>query len=79
MGVSILESMIEYLVGGLTGIATGIGEGLNTLVQSIFLTTSADGGTELSIYGGIILAFAGVSLAVGLSRMVVSWLTSLGN
>lgn len=79
MGVSILESMISYLVGGLTGIATGIGEGLNALVQSIFLTAGTDGQMELSTYGGIILAFAGVSLSVGLSRKVVSWLTTLGN
>lgn len=79
MGVNILESMIEFLVGGITGIATGIGEGLNSLVQSIFLVPVEGGGTELSVYGGVILAFGGIALAIGLSRRVVAWLTSLGN
>lgn len=79
MGVNILEQMIEYLVGGITGIANGIGTGLNSLVQSIFLAPAEGGGMELSVYGGLILAFGGIALAVGISRMVVSWLTSLGN
>lgn len=80
MGVTLLEQMVTVLVGGISGIATGIGSGLNELVSAIFLTTDTTSGeTELSIYGTVILVFAGIGLSIGLSRLVVSWLTSLGN
>lgn len=78
---NILQEIISILVGGISGIATGIGEGLGNLVQSIFLTgagTTADPYT-LSTFGGVIIIFAGVALAIGLSRWVVNWVTSLGN
>lgn len=76
---SILTEIISLLVAGITGIATGIGEGLSSLVQNIFLTVSETGAVEgLSTFGGVIVIFAGVSLAIGLSRWVVSWVTSLG-
>ena len=75
---AILIEIISILVAGISGIATGIGEGLSTLVTSIFLTVGADGAMELTTFGGLIVVFAGVSLAIGLSRWVVNWLTSLG-
>lgn len=75
---SILNEIISLLTGGLTGIATGIGEGLQNLVTSIFLEGTGETQT-LSVFGGIVIVFAGVALAVGLSRWVVSFLTSLGN
>lgn len=78
---AVLTEIITLLTGGITGIASGIGTGLSNLVQQIFLTGS---GTEadpyaLSTYGGVIIIFAGVALAIGLSKMVVNWVTSLGN
>lgn len=78
---AVLTSIISLLVGGISGMATGIGQGLGDLVKNIFLTGT---GTEsdpyaLSVFGGVIIIFAGVSLAIGLSRMVVNWVTSLGN
>lgn len=77
---AVLASMIEILVGGITGIASGIGSGLSTLVQKIFLEVSAQGEIQgLSAFGGVICIFAGIGLAVGLSRMVVQWVQSLGN
>ena len=77
---SILTEIISLLVAGITGIATGIGEGLSNLVQSIFLNVGESGSIEgLSTFGGVIVIFAGVSLAIGLSRWVVNWVTSLGS
>lgn len=73
-GTAILTSIIEILVGGITGIAQGIGEGLSTLVTSIFLT--AQGG--LSVFGTLVVVFAGISLAIGLCRLIVRWLSTLG-
>ena len=74
---AVLTEIISILTGGISGIATGIGSGLGNLVSSIFLDTTGDG-TKLSVFGGLIVVFAGVSLAIGLSRWVVNWLTSLG-
>lgn len=72
----ILKQIIEILVGGITGIASGIGSGLTALAQSIFL--GAEPGT-LTVFGGLVVVFAGISLAIGLCRWVVNWITSLGS
>lgn len=72
---SILNQIIEILIAGITGIASGVGSGLTTLAQSIFL--GAEAGT-LSVFGGLVVVFAGISLAIGLCRWVVDWITSLG-
>lgn len=77
---TILTEIIALLVAGITGIASGIGAGLSELVQSIFLEVGEGGAIEgLSTFGGLIIVFAAVSLAIGLSRWVVNWVTSLGN
>lgn len=72
----ILKQIIEILVGGITGIASGIGSGLTALAQSIFL--GSEPGT-LTVFGGLVVVFAGISLAIGLCRWVVNWITSLGS
>ena len=73
---SILQEIISLLVGGLTQVATGIGSGLQSLVENIFLNADKSG---LSTYGGVIVIFAGVSLAIGLCTKIVTWVTTLGN
>lgn len=74
----ILTEIVTLLTGGIEGMATGIGEGLGNLVQAIFVDASGET-TKLSVFGGITIVFAGVALAIGLSRWVTNWLTSLGN
>ena len=76
---TILQEIIALLVAGITGLASGIGAGLTELVQAIFLKVSETGTVEgLSTFGGLIVVFAGISLAIGLSKWVVNWVTSLG-
>lgn len=70
---NILQEIITILVSGITGIATGLGNGVSNLVSSIFITEG-----NLSVFGGVIVVFAGLGLAVGLSRWVMNFLTSLG-
>lgn len=80
-GVEMMKAIIEILVGGITEMAKGIGGGLSTLAQSIFLQTTGEGAsatTSLSTFGVLIVVFAGISLAVGLSRWVVNFVASLG-
>ncbi len=74
---ALMSEIISLLVGGITGVATGIGGGLSTLAQNIFLDVSGDTKT-LSVFGALIVIFAGISLAIGLSRWVVNFVTSLG-
>lgn len=80
-GTAIVTQIISILTAGIKGIATGIGEGLSSLVQSIFFVTTTVGDTTtttMSTFGILVCVFAGISLAIGLSRLVVRWLSSLG-
>lgn len=76
-GTSILTAIIEILVGAISGIATGIGSGLSDLATNIFLT-GAEGSATLSAFGTLVVVFAGISLAMGLCRWVLNFITSLG-
>ena len=77
-GTAIVSQIIEILVSGISGIATGIGGGISELVRSIFFTTTGET-TTMSLFGIMIVVFAGISLAIGLSRWVLQFLTSLGS
>ena len=76
-GTALVTEIIQILVSGITGIATGVGQGLSELARAIFFTTSGETET-LSVMGILIVAFAGISLAIGLCRWVLNFLTSLG-
>lgn len=73
----LLNEIITLLIGGLTDMAAGFGQGLNDLVSNIFIDSTGDG-TKLSVFGGVIVIFAAISLAIGLSRWVVNFVGSLG-
>lgn len=74
---AVMQEIISLLGSGITSIATSVGTGLSTLVKNIFLDSSGET-TKLSEFGGLIIIFAGVSLAIGLCRWVTNWVTSLG-
>lgn len=78
---SVVTEIIQIMTSGLTGIGTAVGNGLTSMVQSIFLTGAgtSDNPYALSVFGGVIAVFAGISLAFGLSRWVLNFVTSLGN
>jgi len=75
---AVLTEIVQLLTAGISGIASGIGSGLQALVTNIFLDTTQSG-TTLSTFGGVIVIFGAVALAIGLSRFIVNWLTSWGN
>ena len=76
-GTAVVTAIIEILVSGITGIAQGVGAGLSELAEAIFFTgTGAE--QTLSVMGVLIVCFAGISLAIGLCRWVLNFLTSLG-
>lgn len=75
--MGILTEIIGILVGGISGVADGLGQGLSTLASSIFLSGSGET-QSLSVIGTLIVVFAGISLALGLARWVLNFVTSLG-
>lgn len=69
-----LTQIVTLLVGGLKAMATGLGEGIISFVESLFIS----GEGVLTTFGSLIVIFAGISLAIGLSRWVLNFCTSLG-
>ena len=77
-GVQIVDAIVEILFAGITGVASAIGTGLSALAEGIFLAGSGAEQT-LSVFGTLVIVFSGISLVIGLSRLVVNWVTSFGN
>lgn len=77
--MNILTQIIQILVGGLSQMASGLGEGLNQLVSNLFVQAGEGGTQTLTTFGTVTIVFAGVGLAIGLSRWVVNFITSLGS
>lgn len=81
-GTELVQQIIAILVSALKPFAEGIGEGLSALANAIFLQTTGTGSdatTTLSVFGTLIIVFAAISLAIGLSRWVLNFVSSLGN
>lgn len=78
--MAILQEIIGVLVSGITNFAQGFGAGLQALVTDIFLTGEGTQASPyaLSVTGTVIVVFAGIGLAMGLSRWVLNFITSLG-
>jgi len=76
-GTEIVSEIITILTAGITQTASAIGAGLSDLVKGIFMTGTGDNET-LSTFGIVVLAFAGVSLALSLCRLIYEFVTSLG-
>lgn len=67
-GTSIVEQIVSILGAGITGVASFIGSGLNSLVNDLFFTTTGTGSdavTTMSMFGIMVVVFAGISLAIG--------------
>lgn len=75
-----LTEFIQILVGGIVDLAGGIATGVANMATQLFLATDSGGAvTGLSVFGGIVGIFAGVTLAIGITTRVYTWVTSLGN
>lgn len=75
--VAILQSIIQILVAGVSELGQGIASGLAATVTALFIDST---GTTpaLSTLGGVIALFGGIALAVGITRLAVGWVMSLG-
>lgn len=77
-GANIVAEIVNILVSGLTSLGTGIGSGIANFASSLAFQGTGDQQT-LSVYFVLVLVFAGVSLAIGLTTKIFNWLSSLGN
>lgn len=75
---SVLTEIVTILVDGIQEYATGFGAGLGASAEAIFLTTGEGGAKTLSTFGGLIVVFAALSLAIGVTKLIFNWVTSLG-
>lgn len=75
-----LTEFVGLLGGAIVTLAQSIAQGVSEMASALFLkvnaTTNAVEG--LSVFGGIMGIFCGVSLAVGITTRVFLWVTSLG-
>lgn len=81
-GTAIVEQIVNILVSGITQLGSGIGEGVSNFIQSLAFTTTGEGSsavTSMSVFFILIVVFAGIALAIGLTTKLFNWLSSLGN
>lgn len=85
LGTDTVADIAEGLTSGIGTVATGIGGGLQSLMQNIFLVGTVDDetgaftATGLSTFGIVTVVFCGLALALGLSRWIVGFASSLGS
>lgn len=79
---SVLTEIINLLTSGLVAMGKGIGGGINAIVSDMFIVTTmgSDGATTqaLSTFGSIVIVFTAIALAIGLTKLIYHFLTSLG-
>lgn len=73
----IMSQVIQIITGGVVQVGAAIGEGVSALVQSIAFTGTGET-QEMSTFFILVLIFAGVSLALGLARLILNWIQGLG-
>lgn len=77
---TVLTEFIGIMVSGIVSLAQGIAGGVVAMAKALFLEESEAGAvTGLSVFGGIVAIFAGLSLATAITTRVYTWVTSLGN
>lgn len=69
-----MTEIVTLLTSGIVQFGSGLGQGISSFVEELVLN---EAGT-LSSFGGIVVIFAGISLAVGITALVFRFVTSLG-
>lgn len=76
--MALMTEIIGLLTAGIVEFGAAVGTALSNLATSVFLTGTGEAQT-LSIFGTLVVIFAGISLAFGLCRWVLNFVTSLGS
>lgn len=75
--MTLVTKIINILYSGLSAAATNFGSGLNSIVSNLFVTGTGEN-QDLSVFGTLVVVFGGVALAIGLTRWVLNFISSLG-
>lgn len=75
--MAIMQEIISILTGGLVEIGEAMGSALSNMATAVFLTGTGEAQT-LSTFGTLIVIFAGISLALSLTRWVINFVASFG-
>ena len=78
---SLLTEIVTLLTGGIAQFGEGLASGIISFVEDIFVVVDSSGSTttyKLTTFGGLVIIFAGVALAVGITRLIMNYVTSLG-
>jgi len=72
-----VTSMVNLIVNAFNTFVTGVGTGVADFFESIFLVNTAAAGQtpvyELSTFAAVSLIMLGVSLAIGVTTLIVHW------
>ena len=80
-GIELVQEIVAIMTSGIVGLGQGIGQGISSIVTNlVYVTTGtgADAVTTLSPFAILVIAFCGILLAVGLTRLVYRLFTSFG-
>ena len=73
---ALVEAIIQILFSGLLTIAPLLGNGISEIIGHLLFTYNEGVITaDLSIFGAVMLAFWAVSLAIGIGRLLVKFIT----
>ena len=81
MGTALIQEILGMLGEGVSTLGTNIATGVGDTAKALFVveTTTSSGTTyNLSVFGTIIVVFAGVAIAIGLTKLVMHFVMSLG-
>lgn len=74
---ALIGEIVNALVSGLVSFGQGLATGVNSFVTALVVDSSGTTPT-ISIWFGVILAFAGVAICIGLTTRIFMWLENLG-
>ena len=75
---NIVTEFVQILTSGITEMAKGLGSGVNAYISDLFLKTGENGVEGLSVFGGVVAVFGGITLAITITTLIFNWLKGLG-
>lgn len=76
--MTLLNEIVEILVGGIVKFGSGLATGINGFVQGLFIGQGAEGAQTLSVFGQVVAIFGGVAIAIGITRRLFNMVATLG-
>lgn len=75
---AVVTEMVQLLISAISSVGQGVASGIGDTLTALFVQTT-EGTQHLSTTGGIIVAFGAIALALGICRLCVMFIFSLGS